>query len=149
MFTIKIVFRYLTFLSIYLAFSCSSTTNLTNLPKDVAPNNCRINATIISIDNSVSGKLNIAKVKIDNVVKVGFGFKNPLFKNDSINIKFEFSLSKTDKTQFPELKVELPGLKIGDKFTADIERIELLQLNNNIDSFEYRVFEYDKITNRD
>ncbi len=149
MLNVKVSTLYFLLMSVFYFTSCCSTQNVSVLSSQVAPNNCRINATIVSIDKSVSGKLNIAKVKIDNIVKAGFGFKNPLFKDDLINVKFEFSISKTNKTQFPELKIELPGLKIGDKFTADIERVELLQLNNNIDSFEYRVFEYNIITNRD
>jgi len=136
----KTIFSTALLLSLLYILACNSSQNITVLPNKVAPNNCRINGIIISVEDN-----NFAKVKIDNVIKSGTSFKTPLIKNDTIKIKFEFTLSKTSEEMFPNLNNQLPGLNIGDKFTADIEKIDLIQNDKKVDNFQYRVFTYNKI----
>lgn len=137
---------------ILLIVSCSSTKEpQTTLPSNIDPNNCRINGTIISIEEIIdpSGPCStnpcVAKVKISNVIGTGSSFKIPLVKNDTINVKFAFTLSKTSKDLFPDFNKSFPGLKIEDKFIADVEKIEALKLGIKSNQIEYRIFNYDKI----
>ncbi len=132
--------------------SCTTTKEpQTTLPNKIAPNNSRISGTIISVN--ISDKATapcaehpcLAEVKINNIIGSGVGFKTPLVKGDTILIKFEFTLSETSKKLFPNLNKSFPGLKIGDMFIGDIERIELIQLSENSPKFEYRIFNYDKV----
>ncbi|PIQ07798.1 MAG: hypothetical protein COW71_15610 [Ignavibacteriales bacterium CG18_big_fil_WC_8_21_14_2_50_31_20] len=143
--TINNLVIYSLLLGLTLISACKSSADLTTLANEVAPNNCRINGTIISIEDINSQNLNLAKVRIDNVVQAGFSFNSPIIKGDTIKIKFEFTLSKTSNDVFPNLNNQLPGMLIGDKFTADIEKIDLIQLDKKVDNFQYRVFTYDKI----
>ena len=137
---------------ILLIVSCSSTKEpQTTLPSKIAPNNCRINGTIISIEEIIdtSGPCStnpcVANVKVSNVIGTGSSFKIPLVKNDTINVKFAFTLSKTSKDLFPNLNKSFPGLKVEDKFIADVEKIEALKLGIKSNQIEYRIFNYDKI----
>ncbi len=137
---------------ILLIVSCSSTKEPpTTLPSKIAPNNCRINGTIISIEEIIdpSGPCStnpcVANVMISNVIGTGSSFKIPLVKNDTINVKFAFTLSKTSKDLFPNLNKSFPGLKVEDKFIADVEKIEALKLGIKNNQIEYRIFNYDKI----
>ncbi len=148
----QLVFRTLIFLLLLLFIACSSTPKMeSTLPDKISPNSCRVNGTIISIDEtkSSSGPCSmhpcVAMVKINNVIGTGFGFKTPLIKNDTIKIKFEFTLSETSKELFPTLNYVLPGLEVSNDFVADVERIELIQMNNiNKEKFYYRVYNYNK-----
>ncbi len=148
----KLTYSSIAFL-ILLFVSCTSTKSIeTPLPSTINPNSCRVNGTIISIDEtkSSSGPCSmhpcVAMVKINNVIGTGFGFKTPLIKNDTIKIKFEFTLDKTSKELFPTLNYVLPGLEVSNNFVADVERIELIQMNNiNKEKFYYRVYNYSKI----
>lgn len=137
---------------ILLIVSCSSTKEpQTTLPSNIDPNNCRINGTIISIEEIIdpSGPCStnpcVANVKVNNVIGTGSSFKIPLVKNDTINVKFAFTLSKTSKDLFPNLNKSFPGLKVEDKFIADVEKIEALKLGIKSNQIEYRIFNYDKI----
>ena len=142
-------FHVLLFFLLFL-YSCNSVQDST-LPEKVAPDNCRINGTVVKIFevNESSGPCSInpctASVKIDNVVGTGFSFKTPLIKDETIKIKFEFTLSETSNELFPTLNNSFPGLKVGDKFTGDVERIELIQFDKNSAKFTYRILNYDKI----
>ena len=51
------------------------------------------------------------------------GFTEVLSSNDIIHLKFEYTLNPTSKEMFPNLKHKFPGLKIGDKFKGDIEKV--------------------------
>lgn len=137
---------------ILLIVSCTSTKEpQTTLPSKIDPNNCRINGTIISIEEIInpSGLCStnpcVANVKVNNVIGTGASFNIPLVKNDTINVKFAFTLSKTSKDLFPNLNKSLPGLKVEDSFIADVEKIEALKLGIKSNQIEYRIFNYDKI----
>ena len=105
----KFNFSAIFFLILILLSCTSSKEPQTTLPSEINPNSCRINGTIISIDeiNESSGPCSnhpcVATVKINYVIGTGFGLKVPLVKNDTIKIKFEFTLSETSKELFPTL----------------------------------------------
>jgi hypothetical protein len=145
-FTIKIAF----FFFLIFIFSCSSIEK-SNLQKDISPNVCRINGTIVSIyetkDNSgpCSTYPCTANVLVNDVIGTGFGFKTPLVKMDTIKIKFNFTLQKTSEEIFPNLDKSFPGLAIGDDFIADVERFETIQMNQTNDSYRYIINIYDKL----
>lgn len=152
----KIFFRYFFLLNILFISACNSTQNLkSTLPNKVAPNNCRIKGTVVNILDLIesSGPCSLhpctANVRINNVIETGFSFNSPIIKNDTINVKFEFTLSKTSKELFPTLEISFPGLKVGDIFIGDIEKIELIQLDNKSTNYEYKINNYDKIDLRD
>ncbi|MBU1117133.1 MAG: hypothetical protein KKE09_18575 [Bacteroidetes bacterium] len=153
---IKIYIRLFLYLNLLFIVACNSTQELdTTLPNKVAPNNCRINGTLVKIEEitDTSGPCSVypctANVKLNNVIESGFGFNSPLIKGDTIKIKFEFTLSETSKEQFPTLEKSFPGLKVGDTFVGDVEKIELIQLENKTTNYEYKVYNYDKIDLRD
>lgn len=137
---------------ILLLLSCSSNkTSQNTLPSHVSPNSCRINGTIVSIEeiSEKTGPCSIepclAKVKINNVIETGSSFSKPLIKGDTIKIKFEFTLAETNKDLFPTLNYVLPGLFSGDSFIGDVEIIKVIQLNSSTTPIEYRIFNYNKI----
>jgi len=137
---------------ILLLFSCSSNKSSQNiLPSQVSPNSCRINGTVVSIEE-ISEKAGpcstvpcLAKVKINNVIETGSSFRRPLIKGDTIKIKFEFTLAKTTKELFPNLNYVLPGLSSGDSFIGDVEFLLVIQSNSSTPPLEYRIFNYNKI----
>lgn len=137
---------------IILLFSCSSNESLQNiLPDYVSPNSCRINGTVVGIDDisektgPCSAEPCVAKVKINNVIETGSSFRKPLIKGDTIKIKFEFTLAKTTKALFPTLNYILPGLSLGNNFIGDVETLLVIQSNSSTPPIEYRIFNYNKI----
>jgi len=138
-------------LSNLLFFTSCNSIKESNLNKNIDPNFARINGTVISIDNFLesTGPCSVnpcrATIVINNVVGAGFGFNSTLIKNDTIKIKFEYTLSESSKELFPSLENTFSGLNVGDSFIGDIERIESILLGNNTDKYKYRIFNYDKI----
>lgn len=136
--------------ALLISLSCNSIKE-SNLNQNIDPNFARINGTVISIEavSETTGPCSVypcnAKVVINNVVGAGFGFASTFAKKDTIQLKFEFTLSKTSKELFPTLEKTFAGLNIGDSFVGDVERIEVIQLGNNSDKYKYRIFNYDKI----
>lgn len=137
---------------ILLLISCSSNkTSQNTLSSHVSPNNCRINGTVVSIEEirektgHCSTEPCLAKVKINNVIETGSSFSKPLIKGDTIKIKFEFTLAETNKDLFPALNFVLPGLSSGDSFIGDVEFLKVIQLNSSTSPLEYRIFNYNKI----
>jgi len=63
-----------------------------------------------------------AKVVVDSVISIGQG--GPFLKrNDTLNVRFAFTLGKTTKKLFPNLKIRMPGLEINAKFVANIKMV--------------------------
>lgn len=141
----------LSFLILIIASCTSSKVAQTTLSSDIAPNNSRISGTIISIEaiSESTGPCSIypciATVYINNVIGYGSSFKISLAKGDNIKLKFEFTLSETSKELFPSLEKSLPGLKVGDIFSGDIEKIEILQFDTKSTQVEYRIFNYKRV----
>jgi len=140
------------FFLILFVVSCTSTKEpQTTLPSDIDPNNSRISGTIISIEElrestgPCSKQPCIATVTVNNVIGYGSSFTTPIVKDNNIKLKFEFTLAETSEELFPNLETPFPGLKVGDKFIGDIEKVELIQLDTKSTKIEYRIFNYDKI----
>ncbi len=143
----KVIFYF----TLLLLLSCNSIEK-SNLDKNINPNACRINGTILSIEKSFESSgpcvnhLCTASVLVNTIVSSGFSFNHPFAKSDTIKIKFEFTLDETTKDMFPNLTKSFPGLKVGDSFIGDVESIETIKFNKKeTDSFSYKIFNYDKI----
>ncbi|MEN8120375.1 MAG: hypothetical protein ABFS35_08510 [Bacteroidota bacterium] len=99
----------------------------------IEPNNCIVKAEIIEIQPVKKNKLRRlchrfpckAIVKINEIVGYGSSFPVIFSKGTEIKVYFAHSL-KPSKKVLPNLKYDLPGLLIGDKFKAKIEAIEKL-----------------------
>jgi len=141
----KNTLKIFSFFIITLFVSCTSShTPQLALPNDVAPNSCRISGTVIQIKDfndpsitCIANPCNV-KIKIDDIQKTGMSFKTPLKKGETIRVNFILKASNLSKT----LNRNIRGLRVGDKFTADVERIELIQLGNKNEKFEYRISKY-------
>lgn len=142
----------LLFLFLQLFFGCSQTPQYkSSLSESINPNNCRIIGTIEAIeeykDNNgpCATQPCIATVKISSVISRGMGFTETLSANDTINLKFEYTLNQTSKDNFPKIKVNFPGLKIREMFKGDIEQIISIKVEGIKTQDIYRIFNYDLI----
>jgi hypothetical protein len=98
--------------------------------QSVGPNHARVIATMVYINpvlmpgdpkdpcTKVPCK---GRIRIENVLGYGQAFGNPLSVGDSLYINFAFTTAATTKDLFPVFSEYYPGLKVGDKFQADIE----------------------------
>jgi hypothetical protein len=146
MFKLKLFFPYILFISILFFTSCNSVHDIqSTLPSKINPNSCRINGTVIRIDSitEIKGPCSIhrcsALIEVNNVFETGFSFNSTIVKNDTIKVKFKFTLSKTSKDLFPNLNYTLLGLKVGDSFMGDVEKVELLKIGNKTVNFVYKI----------
>lgn len=104
--------------------------------QSLPPDFCRIIGKIISIKpntkensgNSPCGNHPCeAEVMIEKVLGYGSSFSNVLYAEQIINIHFAFTL-QSSKEAFPNKNViDLPGLKEGDKFEANMRGGSLLK----------------------
>jgi hypothetical protein len=93
----------------------------------VPPSHCRINGTIVAIDQQRTGNPNdacskapcLATVKVDEVLGYGSGFTDVLGKGKELKVKFEYTLAPTADL-FPQMAPPLPGLEVGAKFQTDL-----------------------------
>ncbi|MBM2841323.1 MAG: hypothetical protein HW412_1851 [Bacteroidetes bacterium] len=94
----------------------------------IPPNNCRVVATVESIDKSLQSADKdgpcskapcSATIKIDSVIGYGSAFPGTLAGGERVNVKFALTLSPTARL-FPDVTPALPGLDVGDKFEANI-----------------------------
>ncbi len=116
----------------------------------IAPGQCRIVGTIISVDSTLDkyspkDPCSIhpckAVVSVDSIIGYGSSFP-PLQKGSSINIYFYFTLGPTTKDLFPSLKEFYPGLKPGDSFTGNIVAVNTM--NSDSKKKEYAIYGYRK-----
>lgn len=148
---LRLYYYYFLFLSIFLNVSCNSVDNIkSTLPSKINPNSARIYGTIINIEDisESTGPCSkypcVAIIIVNNVLETGFSSNSSLTKNDTLKVKFEFTLSKTSKELLPELNYDLPGLKVGDSFICDIEKIDLIKSDTRTLNLEYRIYNYDR-----
>lgn len=131
-----------------LLFNCSSPKeNKTLSESEIPPGHAQLVGVIskielISDDASLTGPCSkapcIALVKVTSAV---YGASFPqLVMNKDIRVKFQFTLEKTTKDLFPNMKEEYPGLKEGQEFTALVAHVE------NIDETapEFQIYGYEK-----
>lgn len=148
--SITIAFIFFIFLQIFIG--CSQTPQYkSSLSESINPNTCRIVGTVEAIEDfkDTSGPCStqpcVATVKINNIISRGMGFTEVLSSNDIIHLKFEFTLNPTSEEMFPKLKKKFPGLKIGDKFKGDIEKVLSIKVEGIETPDIYRIFNYDLI----
>ena len=130
-----------------LLINCSTPKeNKTLIESKIPPGHAKIVGIIIEIEPLTdSSNLNdpcsktpcIAIVKVSSAV-YGAAFP-PFSKDDEIRIKFLFTLEKTTKELFPDMKETYPGLKVGQEFTALVAHIE------NIDETapKFQIYSYE------
>lgn len=92
------------------------------------PMSCRIEGKIvrtIGADKTATGPCAryscAALVKIISVNNCGQSVTAPLSEEDTVTIRFEYTLHSTTKL-FPKMKARYPGLKKGKTFTANAEQ---------------------------
>ncbi len=92
----------------------------------IAPNNCKVAATVVSISNTLKGTGEkdpcgiapcMATVRIDTVLGYGSAFPKTLSAGQTISIRFSNTLRPTAK-DYPDIKPALPGLSVGSRFVA-------------------------------
>jgi hypothetical protein len=131
-----------------LLLNCSSPKeNKTLSESEIPPGHAQLVGVIskiepISDDASLTGPCSkapcIALVKVTSAV---YGASFPqLVMNKDIRVKFQFTLEKTTKDLFPNMREEYPGLKEGQEFTALVAHVE------NIDETapEFQIYGYEK-----
>ncbi|MBI3006266.1 MAG: hypothetical protein HYY49_12750 [Ignavibacteriales bacterium] len=89
---------------------------------------CRLIGTVVSIDNQMMSpdtKSPCAQapcraiVRVDSILGYGSGFGAPLAVGQEMPMHFAFTLNST-KELFKDMAVQLPGLKVGSRFQADV-----------------------------
>jgi hypothetical protein len=119
--------------SVFLLGCSSPKENKTLSESDIPPGHAQIVGVVSNIepvsDNaSLTGPCSkapcIALVKVTSAV---YGASFPqLVMNKDIRVKFNFTLEKTTKELFPNMKEEYPGLKDGQEFSALVSHIETM-----------------------
>jgi hypothetical protein len=93
----------------------------------VAPNKCRMVATVMAIDSTLEKDGPCSKapcrgiVRVDSIIGYGSAFGSPIAVNTEIEVRFAFTVAPTNKDLFPNLTQRLPGLRLGTRFQTDIE----------------------------
>ena len=96
----------------------------------IAPEYCRVIAKVISTGKSSRPAAENspcqnypceAEIMIQKVIGYGSSFSSVLSEEQVVKVYFPFTLNST-KEVFPDKEtIDLPGLKVGDKFEADME----------------------------
>jgi hypothetical protein len=130
----KTLFAVAAISSSILLLSCSSPKENKTLSKsDIPPGHAQIVGVVSEIEpvsdyGNLTGPCSkapcIALVKVSSAV---YGASFPQLKMEKeIKVKFNFTLEKTTKDLFPNMKEEYPGLKEGQEFTALVSHIETI-----------------------
>ena len=151
----KVKILLLSVFSLYL-LGCtagrSSTNGSMDTSKSIPPGQCRIIATVIKIDSTLSGGTEkdpcskvpcTAWIRVKSIVAYGAG-SGGLNRGDTLKTKFAFTLEPTNSNTFPNLKENLPGLNEGASFIADIQLIPSNPVNPKKEKV-YLVYGYKKI----
>ena len=88
----------------------------------IAPGRCRVVATVVSIDPTLSAMAAdpcgtapcLAVVRIEEVLGYGSSFGSVLRKGQEVKVRFRYTLEES-------LQPKLPGLDVGAVFQADVE----------------------------
>ena len=83
-----------------------------------------------------------AIVKIETIKRRGTSFTGAIAAGEKIKVHFAFTLNPTTKEFFPNMTARYPGLKINDKFVADIQSRLAIGGNENV---KYVIYGYEKI----
>ncbi len=129
----KKVILVMFFFSLLLAgCSASSTTKEESYSaKNIPPGQCRLVASVVKIDtvlSSINEKDPCSKapcnawILVKKIIGYGAGSVG-INVGDTLRTKFAFTLDSTNQKTFPSLKENLPGLKEGSVFEADVQLI--------------------------
>jgi hypothetical protein len=108
---------------------------------------CRISATVISVDSTLTNSKPDdicakfpcrAVISIDKILGYGSGFNTKLAPGQELVVKFQFTLAPSEKA-LPGLQLELPGLKNGQHFIADLEET----MNIGTDERSFTIYRYE------
>ena len=91
-------------------------------PPGIAPGRCRLVATVVSVDPTLSVMAGdpcgtapcLAVVRIQEVLGYGSSFGSVLGKGQEVNVRFRYTLKES-------LQPKLPGLDVGSVFQAEVE----------------------------
>jgi len=145
------------FIFLILFLSCKTNKNIIKENKyknsglaNCSPNGCIISGTILFIYPTLDTNDSLspcskapcnAKIKIEQVLEYGNRLSSNIYEGLEMNLHFVFTLYPTTNDLFHDTKKYFPGLKINDKFNANLE--ERLQLNN--DTIQWLVYDYVKL----
>lgn len=99
------------------------------IPSTIAPDHCRILATVVAIDSALNTAATNdpcakapcnATVRIDSLLGYGSGFPAVFSKGQEISVRFAFTTAPTAGL-FPEMSPGFPGVQAGAKILADVE----------------------------
>jgi hypothetical protein len=130
--TIKFLYTTLAITASILFMNCSTPKeNNTTAESKIPPGHAKIVGVITEIEPISEGP-NLSdpcsKAPCTALVKVSsalYGASFPqLAMNKEVRVKFLFTLEKTTKKLFPNMKEEYPGLKVGQEFTALVAHVE-------------------------
>jgi len=97
--------------------------------KRILAGKCRIEGIVVKINPKIysddpgdpcSKAPCKATIKIEEILGYGAGFSKTLSQGEEIDIMFKFTLSPSRDVS-PQLQLDLPGLKVGARFIADVE----------------------------
>ncbi|MCH8319086.1 MAG: hypothetical protein IIA88_11435 [Bacteroidetes bacterium] len=126
-------------------------TRISNTNNNSSQNSYRIIGSIVHIydifqlhdTSSICAKAPCeAIVKIETIKRRGTSFTGAIAAGEKIKVHFAFTLNPTTKEFFPNMTARYPGLKINDKFVADIQSRLAIGENENIN---YVIYGYEKI----
>ena len=133
----RFLFTILALTASIILINCSSTKEKkTIIESNIPPGQAKIVGIISEIelvpDNSAPGDpcSNVPCVALVKVTSATYGAGFPqLAMGKTIRVKFLYTLGKTSKELFPNLKEEYPGLKAGQEFTAMVSYVESIGEN--------------------
>lgn len=142
----RFLFTILGLTASIILINCSSTKEKkTIIESNIPPGQAKIVGIISEIepvpDNSTPGDpcSNVPCVALVKVTSATYGAGFPqLVMGKTIRVKFLYTLEKTPKELFPNLKEEYPGLKAGQEFTAMVSYVESIGENTP----KYQVYGY-------
>lgn len=142
----RFLFTILGLTASIILINCSSTKEKkTIIESNIPPGQAKIVGIISEIepvpDNSTPGDpcSNVPCVALVKVTSATYGAGFPqLVMGKTIRVKFLYTLEKTSKELFPNLKEEYPGLKAGQEFTAMVSYVESIGENTP----KYQVYGY-------
>lgn len=135
-----------------LLIGCKSSqqqSDIQQLPTLVAPNHCRVMATVVGIDSTLLSRNADdacskvpcrAYVRIDSVLGYGSSFTKPFSHGQTIVLEFRYTLYPT-ATLFPKMQPSYPGLNIQSRFIGDVRVLEQLNAQTS-ESVTYEIFSY-------
>jgi len=121
------------------------------IPSNIAPNHCRILATVIAIDSTLDSAnpddpcakapCN-ATVRIDSLLGYGPAFPAAFSKGQQISVRFGFTTAPTAGL-FPEMSQNFPGVGAGTKILADVEGTEAPAIGESTGGAAFTIYGYE------